>query len=110
MTKRERKKVTVFSAESGNNGWLPENFQQAIAWLQEKFDSIPAEYRETATIEIDSGTYYDSTYSSLEIEYFRPETDEEMNSRVANQQSRAEEERRREIDLLERLKAKYGEK
>lgn len=72
-------RITVFSAQRYDGDWLPEKLDDAIAWLREKLGEIPAEYQDSAEIEIDSvGSYEDSHYASITIQYDRPSTPEEI--------------------------------
>lgn len=100
--------VTVFEQEQYDGEWPPENAISAIAWLQEKIDSIPAVFRANAKIEIDGVTCYDSGYAKITISYTRPETDEEESERQNAENLRAAQQRQRDLKQLAELQAKYG--
>ena len=100
--------VKVFEQEQYDGEWPPENAISAIAWLQEKVDSIPAAFRADAKIEIEGVTSYDSGYAKITISYTRPETDEEESARENAENFCAEQQRQRELKQLAELQAKYG--
>jgi hypothetical protein len=82
--------VRVFRQERYDGDWLPEKLSDAIAWLQGMLDSVPAEYRDSAKIEIDSvSSWEDSHYASIEISYRRPPTQAEITERKAKEAERA---------------------
>jgi hypothetical protein len=73
------KRITIFNQEQYDGDWVPEKLSDALQWLQLKLQEIPAEYRDSAIIEIDSaGGYEGSHYGHIEIHYTRPETDNEI--------------------------------
>ena len=101
-------KVEVFNEEQYDGEWPSENGAEFIAWFQEKLESIPQEFRGSAKIELDSVSGYEgSSYASIEIYYYRPETEEEAKVRESKSQYRAELLRQRELRQLEELKRKY---
>lgn len=59
-------------------------------------------------VNIEPYTEYDSSYVSIEAISRRIETDEECEERVRQITQRLEEQKRRELQELERLKSKYG--
>src|SRR5579864_1132178 len=84
------KEVHVFRQEQYDGEWLPEKLSDAIAWLQEKLEIVPNEYRDSAKIEIDSvSSWKDSHYASIEISYQRPPTEAEIAERKAKKAERA---------------------
>lgn len=110
MENSERKlaQVVVFSKEKYDGEWPPEDAAGFLAWLQEKLSKIPPEHMASAKVEIDSASSYeDSHYASLEITYWRPETDEEMAWRQEEIRRQEEMRRARDLDLLAHLKARY---
>lgn len=69
--------VTVFNQEEYESNWPPSGLAQAIAWFQRMETSIPAEYRHTAELKIESvSSWDDSHYASISITYTRPKTKE----------------------------------
>lgn len=86
-------------------GSLPE----AIEFLKSKLEEIPPEYRAASLFEIEDGSDgYGSIWVEMRVVYQRPETDDEMQSRLVTakrQRISAEALQRAEY---ERLKAKFG--
>lgn len=112
MSKRQNVTITVFDGEQHGGDWptpgYPAHLVDAINWFQSKLEEIPVEYRETALCEIDSaGGYEGSHYGHIEISYVRPETDEEMASRIVRNEQREAAKRVEEIAALRALRARY---
>lgn len=82
------KTVQVFSGRSYDDDFLPDNLAIAIVWLQAKLSSVPAEFRDKATIELEGD--YDGGSPTLTIEYQRPPTDDEVTARRAEYHKRLE--------------------
>lgn len=59
------------------------NLEDCIKNLKEAFDKVPEKLRDSARFHIDYGEEYGSPYAHQQIEYQRPETDEEFNQRKA---------------------------
>jgi hypothetical protein len=113
---QERKTVymSIFNAgEHDDYGWPPKNAIRFIAWFQEKIDSIPLEFRDSAIVEINSvSEYYGAHSVELEIHYKRPETDIEMRARIVRDKAaadfKASQQEQQERAVLAALQAKYG--
>lgn len=106
---RNQKRVTVFDKERYDGDWPPTDATKFVAWFAEKLAEIPEGYRATGKIEIESVSgYEDSHYARIEICYNRPETDDEMATREAEEQLRQEAKKAQELRTLAALKAKYG--
>ena len=86
---------------------IPEKPSEFIAFWESKIDLIPEEHKESASIEIESSPYYDSSVLEVTISYTREETDEEQKIREFEEMRSKEEVRAREIALLNQLKQKY---
>jgi len=88
MTKRQEITVTLYehdiygSVISGEYG--DDSLRDFIEFFQQLLDKVPPEYRDTAAVSIDSCMEYDSAYCAIEVYYKRPETDEEMETRVSS--------------------------
>lgn len=114
MSEGQRTRVYVRSASlyggSDEHGWPPEPASKFTAWIAAALNEIPAEHRASATIKIgreDMG--YDSGDSpTIEISYWRLETDEEIAEREAEWARRQADEMERERRTYLALKAKYG--
>lgn len=96
--------IEVFTAD-WSSPEIPSNLGDYIQWLQGILASVPEEYRDSAGIDFDSD--YESSRVSVEIDYERLETDEEIQGRLdaITQQSRLRDERDRA--QYEKLKAKF---
>ena len=103
------KTVTVVAEEQYGSDWPPNKPYEFMSWFQSKISLIPEEFRDSATIEIDSSTSYDSSHATIEIRFYRPETDAEEAAREQNERLRAEIQRNAELRTLSALKAKYGD-
>jgi hypothetical protein len=102
--------VTVFQAEEYDSGFpdYKATLLSVIELLQDKLEEIPEQYRGMATCEISSRNGYEgSTYATIEISYTRPETDEEVEQRIATQQHAIQAQRAEELRVLQFLKVKY---
>lgn len=88
---------------------MPENLGEAIAWLQQYLNSIPAQWRDNAKIEIDSvGGYEGSHYAAIYIKYTRPQTDEEFAAQLEKLAADLDAKESQERAMLAALNAKYG--
>jgi hypothetical protein len=70
--------VEVFRGRSYDEDFLPDNLAVAIVWLQAKISSVPAEFRDKTTIELDGSYDYGM---KIIIEYQRPPTEDEIATR-----------------------------
>lgn len=101
--------ISVFCQEIYDGDWPPEDAAGFIAWFQTKLDTIPAEHRASATIEIDSNSSWeDSHYAEIDIRYSRLETPAEVAARLAEAKGRQAAEQEAERRAYEALKRKYG--
>ena len=107
---RKETRVTIFDKEQYDGGeWPPTDATECVAWFSGKLEAIPAEYRATAKVEIESvASYEDSHYAHIVIYYDRPETDDEMAAREAEELRHQEAQKAQELRTLAALKAKYG--
>ena len=79
-----------------------------VDWLNGVVEKIPEEYRANAEIEIDSiGGYEGEHHAEVNISYERPETDEEMATRLDNERRQRINSEAREREEYERLKLKF---
>lgn len=103
-------KITVFNVKEydSQKDWPPSNAVEFIKWFQGKLDLIPEEYRNVASIDLETHTSYDSSEIEIDIYYDRPETAQEAAARKHKIQLQKEHERINELALLEKLKKKYG--
>lgn len=106
------REVVVYKWESGDGDGPPEKAGEFVVWLMRLIEtSVPAEFREAATIDIMStggGGYDDSSYATFKVAYVRPATAAELLDEQARLNAiamRAEAYQRAEY---ERLKRKFG--
>lgn len=78
-----------------------------IKKLREDLDQL--EKLGVTTIEIEAEESYGSSSVTIEAFVNRLETDEELKSRINEENRREEEQKSRELQELERLKTKYGQ-
>lgn len=100
--------VEVFSSE-GFNSQVPSKLEEAISFFQEKLNSIPAEYRKDAVLNIEGYNEYDYSYARVEIYYYRPPTSGEISDRKETEKERARSQLKWAEDNYKRLKAQVGE-
>ena len=111
--KKNRVREVVFSEEEyDTSDWPPIDAVGFLKWFDSKMASIPEEWRPSTTIHLASESgYKDSHYVSITIEYWRIETDPEAADRIsfekATRQVQADDTRKRELQTLAALKAKY---
>ena len=110
---RLKVKVEVFTADENGDNWDTSitltDFRQ---WLDAKTRQIPLPHRDSAEIAITADGFGGDNYALVEIWYFRPETDEEMHTRM-DQRTRAEKvadarELEADLDTIKELKMKHG--
>ena len=62
---------------------MPENLGEAILWLQSHFNEVSQEHRGSACISINEDSNLDeSPFVTIEVYYFRPETEGEFSVRL----------------------------
>lgn len=84
-------KVLVYSTEgSYSAGWPPENGVKLVEWLNEKLDSVPKKYRDKVVVEFSCTPDYDGYTSSLEIYYYIPPDEKEIEKRRNDEKAEAE--------------------
>lgn len=107
---KETTTVTVFDREEyDGSDWPHHDALAFLGWFQGKVDTIPAEYRDTATINVGSKSGYEGDHSvHIVISYTRPATNAEIKERAAYQRQRESMEEQRERAAYQLLKAKYG--
>lgn len=106
----ERKiiEVVVLDAEQYDAGFPPAGLKEFQAWLSASVAGIPPEYAASTTISIGGHSGYDSdVYPSVTIAYHRPETNAEMDARLAITREHTERRKAEELRQLAALKAKY---
>lgn len=103
--------VVVHSCDGYSSSFIPDNLLAAIEYLQKHADSIPAQYRGQAKLNIES--YYDSPRVEMEIIYRRPPTPEEIQKRETEEKKRREAQlvyTRKNFEAAQREFLKYRDK
>jgi plasmid maintenance system antidote protein VapI len=91
--------------------WMPKRLVDLIPWVQKYLELVPEEYRASAAFKIVS--FRDSRrdyWLNVKVHYDRPETDEEMEARLAAEEAQKLEQQRAERQMLEDLKEKYSDR
>lgn len=87
---------------------IQESPAEFLAFWQKYIDMIPEEFRNSARVELDAVSEWDSGYLEFKISYQRLETEEEARARAAHDETKAARTRRLEIEQLKMLQEKYG--
>ena len=103
---RKDKTVTRVFDQFGED-WPPEEAAGALRWFQMKLNIVPPEYRDTARIGIDGDENYGSVKATITFSHVRPETDEEVSTREAEERQRADRVREHELRTLAELRSRY---
>jgi|SaaInlStandDraft_6_1057023.scaffolds.fasta_scaffold268838_1 hypothetical protein len=91
--------------------WMPKKLGDLIPWVEKYLGLIPEEYRDTAAIE--TVNFRDSRrdfWLNVKIHYYRPETDEEMQQRLADEEVQKREQLKAERQKLEDLKERFNDR
>jgi hypothetical protein len=104
MNDRETVTKRLYEFDSMDN-WQP--LAEFLAEIAEVTAGVPEEFRDEIVLVGERG--YEDYVPRYRIEYTRPETDAEMAAREARSREYAEDAKRRELEQLARLKAKYGQ-
>ncbi len=88
---------------------LPEKLVEFVPYLQEILNSIPEEYQHLVKIELTSSyDRFEGEYVEMDINYSRPETEEEQAQRAARDKTIDDEEKSRKLEQFEKLKKELG--
>ena len=102
-----QKKIKLY--EKDWNNYPPDNAREFIKWLDALISQAPEEYRGAVEIDIYAYEEYDSAYTSIEVYYYRPETELEALQRAEDEKAEQLKEYNRLTVLLQRLKQVVGE-
>lgn len=95
------KKITVHNSSTDDT---PSNSMEFLKWFSEKVESIPYEFRESAEIHINYGGVDSSEQTSVEIIYYRSETNTEHLYRIKLENEAREAMRNKDWKLLGELR------
>jgi hypothetical protein len=91
--------------------WMPKRLVNLVPWIEKYLELVPEEYRDSATFETVS--FRDSRrdyWLNVKVYFQRPETDEEMRARLADEDVQKLEQQRAERQMLEDLKEKFNDR
>ncbi len=91
--------------------WMPKKLVDLIPWADKYLRLVPEEYRDSAAFETVS--FQDSHRNhclNVKVHFHRPETDEEMEARLADEETQKLEQQRSERQMLEDLKEKFNDR
>ena len=91
--------------------WMPKKLVDLIPWVEKYLTLMPEEYRDSAAFETlsfrDSQRDY---WLNVKVHYYRPETDEEMEARLADEKTQNLQQQRAKRQMLEDLKEKFNDR
>ena len=90
--------------------WMPKKLVDLIPWVEKYLGLVPEEYRDSTTFE--TTNFRDSRrdfWLNVKVHFYRPETDEEMEARLADEEAQKLEQQRAERQILEDLKEKFSD-
>jgi hypothetical protein len=96
------KKRIVIKERLSISNWDLDKLTAIISDIQDWLESVPAEYRDSAAIDV-----YFGDDNRFNVFYEREETKEEENARILSENNRYANVRQRELLELKRLREKY---
>jgi len=112
MIRKTKKVVLNCEEEFGPEwNWMPKKLVDLIPWVEKYLGLVPEEYRDSAAFETVS--FRDSPrdyWLNVKVHFHRPETDEEMKARLADEEAQKLEQQRAERQMLEDLKEKFSDR
>ncbi len=112
MMRKTKNVVLNCEAEFGPEwNWMPKKLVDLIPWVEKYIELVPEEYRDSAAFETVS--FHDSRrdyWLNVKVHFHRPETDEEMEARLADEEAQKLEQQRAERQMLEDLKEKFSDR
>jgi len=112
MVRKSRNVVLNCEEEFGPEwNWMPKKLVDLIPWVEKYLELVPEEYRDSAAIEpVSFRNSRKDFWLNVKVHFQRPETDEEMKARLADEEAQKQEQRRAERRLLEELKEKFSDR
>ena len=104
MSKNERKDIIVKSELSFNEYG---RFKDFVEEVNAAFNDVPEKYRSNACLDITTSDGYDGYDIKMEVSYQRPETDEEFEKRIGNEENSKKIMEEQERKLYLKLKKKF---
>ncbi|MDA0998430.1 MAG: hypothetical protein O2944_09520 [Proteobacteria bacterium] len=90
---------------------MPKKLVDLIPWVEKYLGLVPEEYRESAAFE--TVGFRDSRRDyclHVKVHFHRPESDEETEARLADEEAQKLERQREERQMLEDLKDKFNDR
>jgi hypothetical protein len=84
---------------------MPDRLADLIPWLQQRYDQIPAEHRDDATVSLDVASEGDCHYAYMTISYYRPQNEQEMVKRKLEDEKRLAQSLRHARETVRQLEA-----
>jgi hypothetical protein len=107
---RKTKNVVLNCEEEFGPEWncMPKKLVDLIPWVEKYLGLVPEEYRDSAAFETVSFQDSHRNYGlNVKVHFQRPETDEEMKARLADEEAQKLEQQKAEKQMLEDLKEKF---
>jgi len=112
MVRKSKNVVLNCEEEFGPEwNWMPKKLVDLIPWVEKYLELVPEEYRDSAAFETVS--FRDSSrdyWLNVKVHFHRPETDEEMEARLADEEAQKLEQQKAERQMLEDLKEKFSDR
>ena len=111
MSRKTKKVVMSCEEEFGPEwNWMPKKLVDLIPWVEKYLALVPEEYRDNATFEtVSFRDSHKNYWLNVKVHFHRPETDEEMEARLSDEEAQKLEQQRAERQMLEDLKEKYSD-
>lgn len=98
---------SVYGNITPEGDYRSDSIPNLVDWLNEQLEEIPAEYRDSARVEIESvGGWEGEHHAEITITYERPETADEKAARHVRERARADEEERLAANRLADARAR----
>lgn len=112
MTRNNKPVVMNCETEFGPD-WnlMPKKLVDLVPWVEKYLALVPEPYRNSASI--DTVSFRDSPRDSalgVKVHYYRPETDDEMNKRLADEEAQKLERQKSEKQMLQDLKERFNDR
>lgn len=105
---RKDKTVHVYECEIDGYNEIPKKASDFMAFWQTQLNKIPADFIDSAEIEIEATSGYDYATLDVDVTYVRPESDSEMKSREDREQKLDIRDRARKLETYNELKQELG--
>ncbi|MBT6096545.1 MAG: hypothetical protein HOH04_16790 [Rhodospirillaceae bacterium] len=91
--------------------WMPKKLIDLIPWAEKYLELVPEEYRDSTILEVVSflESHRDNSLN-VKVHYSRPETNDELKTRLAVEETQKLEQQETERLKLEELKAKFNDR